>query len=81
MCNCVPNRYVWLHTVVFPTGRKSIPAADPSRSVPPPLPEQMYQHLDKVFPVLLTKLSDPADEVVVLNIQVLAEICSANPAG
>ena len=41
----------------------------------------MYQHLDKVFPVLLTKLSDPADEVVVLNIQVLAEICSANPAG
>ena len=41
----------------------------------------MYRHLDKVFPVLLTKLSDPADEVVVLNIQVLAEICSANPAG
>ncbi|KAF0293740.1 Protein VAC14 [Amphibalanus amphitrite] len=44
------------------------------------LPDAMYQHLDRVFPVLLTKLSDPADEVVVLNIQVLAEICSANPA-
>ncbi|XP_037085978.1 protein VAC14 homolog [Pollicipes pollicipes] len=44
------------------------------------LPDAMYEHLDKIFPVLLTKLSDPADEVVVLNIQVLAEICSANPA-
>ena len=36
----------------------------------------MVKLVDDIFPVLLKTLSDTSDEVVILNLQVLAEICS-----
>ena len=36
----------------------------------------MVKFVDDIFPVLLKTLSDTSDEVVILNLQVLAEICS-----
>jgi len=37
---------------------------------------RMVKLVDDIFPVLLKTLSDTSDEVVILNLQVLAEICS-----
>ena len=36
---------------------------------------QMVNFVDHIFPVLLKTLSDTSDEVLILNLQVLAEIC------
>ena len=36
----------------------------------------MVNQVDEIFPVLLKNLSDTSDEVVILDIQVLCEICS-----
>ena len=36
---------------------------------------QMVNFVDQIFPVLLKTLSDSSDEVLILNLQVLAEIC------
>jgi len=41
------------------------------------IPVQMFQYIDDVFPVLLKTLSDHSDEVVVLDLEVLAEISSS----
>lgn len=38
--------------------------------------QRMVKFVDDIFPVLLKTLSDTSDEVVILNLQVLAEICS-----
>jgi len=38
--------------------------------------EKMFNHVDETFPVLLKTLSDPSDEVVLLSLEVLAEIVS-----
>ena len=35
----------------------------------------MVNFVDQIFPVLLKTLSDSSDEVLILNLQVLAEIC------
>ena len=35
----------------------------------------MVNFVDQIFPVLLKTLSDTSDEVLILNLQVLAEIC------
>ena len=35
----------------------------------------MVSFVDHIFPVLLKTLSDSSDEVLILNLQVLAEIC------
>lgn len=43
-------------------------------------PNKLFKHMDKIFPVLLDRISDPADEVVILDLKVLAEI-SASEAG
>ena len=40
----------------------------------------MLKHVDELFPVLLRSLSDLSDEVVQLDLEVLAEIISS-PAG
>lgn len=45
----------------------------------------MVNFVDQIFPVLLKTLSDSSDEVLILNLQVLAEICcppnkNLNPA-
>lgn len=37
---------------------------------------QMFRYLEELFPVLLRTLSDPSDEVVLLVIEVLAQIAS-----
>lgn len=37
---------------------------------------QMFRFVDETFPVLLKTLSDPSDEVVLLSLEVLAEIVS-----
>merc|ERR1712141_187458 len=36
---------------------------------------KMVNFVDQIFPVLLKTLSDSSDEVLILNLQVLAEIC------
>lgn len=41
------------------------------------IPRQMFEHIDNIFPVLLKTLSDHSDEVVVLDLEVLAEISSS----
>ena len=41
------------------------------------IPVQMFQHIDTIFPVLLKTLSDTSDEVVILDLEVLAEISSS----
>jgi len=40
------------------------------------MPSQMFLHVDETFPVLLKTLSDPSDEVVLLSLEVIAEIVS-----
>ena len=35
----------------------------------------MFRHMDRFFPVLLELLSDPADEVLMLDIILLTDIC------
>uniref|UniRef100_T1IMF9 Protein VAC14 homolog n=1 Tax=Strigamia maritima TaxID=126957 RepID=T1IMF9_STRMM len=37
-------------------------------------PNKIFAHVEEIFPVLLKTLSDPSDEVVILNLEVLAEI-------
>ncbi|XP_033754423.1 protein VAC14 homolog [Pecten maximus] len=44
------------------------------------VPNKTFQHVDRFFPVLLTTLSDTSTEVVLLDLETLAEI-SSNPAG
>ena len=41
------------------------------------IPVQMFQYIDEIFPVLLKTLSDTSDEVVILDLEVLAEISSS----
>merc|ERR1719154_764903 len=41
------------------------------------IPVQMFQYIDDIFPVLLKTLSDHSDEVVILDLEVLAEISSS----
>ncbi|XP_072013786.1 protein VAC14 homolog isoform X2 [Amphiura filiformis] len=43
-------------------------------------PKKIFQHVEEVFPVLISTLSDPSDEVVLLDLEVLAEIISS-PSG
>lgn len=38
---------------------------------------QMFEHIEKLFPVLLKILSDSSDEVVLQDLEVLAEIVSS----
>eukprot|EP00914_Ancora_sagittata_P024246 GHVO01048273.1.p1 GENE.GHVO01048273.1~~GHVO01048273.1.p1 ORF type:complete len:240 (+),score=13.08 GHVO01048273.1:99-722(+) len=40
----------------------------------------MFAHVGELFPLLLKTLSDPSDEVVLLDLEVLAEV-SSNPTG
>lgn len=39
---------------------------------------QIFRHVDELFPLLLKALSDPSDEVVLLDLEVLAEISSSH---
>jgi len=41
------------------------------------IPGQMFQYIDQIFPVLLQTLKDTSDEVVILDLEVLAEISSS----
>ncbi|CAH1779830.1 unnamed protein product [Owenia fusiformis] len=41
------------------------------------IPYKIFIHVDELFPLLLKTLSDPADEVVLLDLEVLAEISSS----
>ena len=41
------------------------------------IPVQMFAYIDDIFPVLLKTLSDTSDEVVILDLEVLAEISSS----
>uniref|UniRef100_A0A8C9QHX8 Protein VAC14 homolog n=1 Tax=Spermophilus dauricus TaxID=99837 RepID=A0A8C9QHX8_SPEDA len=43
-------------------------------------PRKMFRHTDSLFPILLQTLSDESDEVVLKDLEVLAEIASS-PAG
>ncbi|XP_061837224.1 protein VAC14 homolog [Nerophis lumbriciformis] len=43
-------------------------------------PRKMFRHTDSLFPVLLKTLSDESDEVILKDLEVLAEIASS-PAG
>ncbi|XP_020819252.1 protein VAC14 homolog isoform X2 [Phascolarctos cinereus] len=43
-------------------------------------PRKMFRHTDNLFPVLLRTLSDESDEVILKDLEVLAEIASS-PAG
>jgi len=43
------------------------------------LPNSIAPHTEKLFPVLLTNLSDAADQVVILTVQTLAHIANAKP--
>ncbi|KAG8179485.1 hypothetical protein JTE90_027197 [Oedothorax gibbosus] len=44
------------------------------------IPDKFFNYVEDIFPVLLQTLSDPSDEVVLLDLEVLAEI-SKSPAG
>ena len=44
------------------------------------LPDKIYEHLGLFAPALLKTLSDPADKVVLLALEVLAELSSADDA-
>lgn len=35
----------------------------------------MFRHMDRFFPVLLELLSDPADDVLMLDIMLITDIC------
>lgn len=41
------------------------------------IPRKIFCHIEKIFPVLMKTLSDPSDEVVLLDLEVLAEITSS----
>eukprot|EP00111_Clytia_hemisphaerica_P021141 TCONS_00062279-protein len=43
-------------------------------------PNRLFQHIEQLFPALVKTLSDPSDEVVLLDLEVLADI-SASSAG
>ncbi|XP_074142037.1 protein VAC14 homolog isoform X2 [Sminthopsis crassicaudata] len=43
-------------------------------------PRKMFRHTDNLFPILLRTLSDESDEVILKDLEVLAEIASS-PAG
>lgn len=43
-------------------------------------PRKMFRHTDSLFPILLQTLSDESDEVILKDLEVLAEIASS-PAG
>ncbi|XP_072225592.1 protein VAC14 homolog [Leuresthes tenuis] len=43
-------------------------------------PRKMFRHTDRLFPILLKTLSDESDEVILKDLEVLAEIASS-PAG
>jgi len=43
-------------------------------------PHRLFQHIEQLFPSLVKTLSDPSDEVVLLDLEVLADI-SASSAG
>ncbi|XP_038070107.1 protein VAC14 homolog [Patiria miniata] len=43
-------------------------------------PRKIFQHVEDIFPVLVRTLSDVSDEVVLLDLEVLAEVVSS-PAG
>lgn len=40
------------------------------------LPNDMFHHMDRIFPVLLDALQDPADDVLMLDIMLITDICS-----
>ncbi|KAK2189817.1 hypothetical protein NP493_96g09005 [Ridgeia piscesae] len=40
-------------------------------------PNKAFRHVDELFPLLLKTFSDPSDEVVLLDLEVLAEISSS----
>lgn len=44
------------------------------------LPNSIAPHTEKLFPVLLSNLSDSADQAVILTVQTLARIANAKPA-
>eukprot|EP00794_Sanderia_malayensis_P019211 gene19211-21135_t len=44
------------------------------------VPNKLFRHIDLLFPALLKTLSDPSDEVVLLDLEVLSDI-SASSAG
>ncbi|GFS70456.1 protein VAC14 homolog [Nephila pilipes] len=44
------------------------------------IPDKLFTYVEDIFPVLLQTLSDPSDEVVLLDLEVLAEI-SKSPSG
>ncbi|XP_065676079.1 protein VAC14 homolog isoform X2 [Hydra vulgaris] len=43
-------------------------------------PNRLFRHIEQLFPALIKTLSDPSDEVVLLDLEVLADI-SASSAG
>lgn len=45
------------------------------------IPNKIFVHVEEIFPRLLQTLSDPSDEVVLLDLEVLAEISSSSAAG
>ncbi|XP_054928557.1 protein VAC14 homolog isoform X2 [Dermacentor andersoni] len=45
------------------------------------IPNKIFVHVEEIFPKLLQTLSDPSDEVVLLDLEVLAEISSSSAAG
>ena len=42
-------------------------------------PNMVQQHIQRLFPVLLSVLRDPSEEVVILDLEVLARITSSSP--
>lgn len=45
------------------------------------IPNKIFLHVEEIFPKLLQTLSDPSDEVVLLDLEVLAEISSSSAPG
>lgn len=41
------------------------------------IPDKIFQHVDELFPVLLKLVSDASDEVVLVDLEVIAEISSS----
>ncbi|KJH43506.1 HEAT repeat protein [Dictyocaulus viviparus] len=42
------------------------------------MPSQLFMHMDSIFPVLLETLSDTSDEVLLLDLHLLSDICQFN---
>uniref|UniRef100_A0A0K0DA40 Protein VAC14 homolog n=1 Tax=Angiostrongylus cantonensis TaxID=6313 RepID=A0A0K0DA40_ANGCA len=42
------------------------------------VPSQLFLHMDSIFPVLLQTLSDTSDEVLLLDLHLLSDICQSN---